>query len=169
MAAMNLSAPAEPDSSTGSCLLHWHQASALLRSLSSHQRTQSLRTQQSYKTHIHIRLISSLMKINVKTTLFSPYSNGNPHLPLYTVLTGSTASAVATRSSALWRRPLTISKPSFFPTTNIKLPYWRKTGGGNRFYSHEKKCTVPHLFSIFTFLPVQQTPVILTAQMGFHQ
>ncbi|KAF3860389.1 hypothetical protein F7725_000644 [Dissostichus mawsoni] len=46
------------------------------------------------------------------------------HYPLIIehVLTGSTASAVATRSSALWRRPLTISSPSNFPTTNTRLP-----------------------------------------------
>lgn len=121
---INMSVPAEPDSSTGSCLLHWHQAFAQLRLLSSHHRTQSLRTQQFYKTHI--RLISILIKTKVKTKFPSVYSKGNPHLPLYTVLTGSTASAVATRSSALWRRPLTISKPSFLPTTNIRLPCGRK-------------------------------------------
>jgi len=51
--ALNMSVPAELDSSTGSCLLHWHQAFAQLRLLSSHQRTQSLRTQQFYKTHTH--------------------------------------------------------------------------------------------------------------------
>lgn len=50
----------------------------------------------------------------------------SPHLPRYTVLTGSTARAVATRSSALCRRPLTMSRPSIFPTTKIRLPYTKQ-------------------------------------------
>lgn len=50
-----------------------------------------------------------------------------PHLPRYTVFTGSTARAVATRSSALCLRPLTMSSPSIFPTTKIRLP-WERPG-----------------------------------------
>lgn len=50
----------------------------------------------------------------------------SPHLPRYTVLTGSTARAVATRSSALCLRPLTMRRPSIFPTTKIKLPYTKE-------------------------------------------
>lgn len=50
----------------------------------------------------------------------------SPHLPRYTVFTGSTARAVATRSSALCLRPLTMTRPSIFPTTKIRLPYTKQ-------------------------------------------
>ncbi len=43
------------------------------------------------------------------------------YLPLYTNFMGSTASAVATTSSALCLRPLTTISPSIFPTTNTRL------------------------------------------------
>lgn len=44
------------------------------------------------------------------------------HLPLYTNFMGSTASAVATMSSALCLRPLTTMSPSILPTTNTRPP-----------------------------------------------
>lgn len=44
------------------------------------------------------------------------------HLPLYTNFMGSTASAVATISSALCLRPLTTIRPSIFPDTNTSPP-----------------------------------------------
>lgn len=46
------------------------------------------------------------------------------YLPLYTNFIGSTASAVATTSSALCLRPLTTISPSIFPTTNTRLSWW---------------------------------------------
>lgn len=50
------------------------------------------------------------------------------YLPLYTNFMGSTASAVATTSSALCLRPLTTISPSILPTTNTRLS-WRDTHG----------------------------------------
>lgn len=61
--------------------------------------------------------------IFVSTQFLYRISWCSPHRPRYTVLTGSTARAVATRSSALCLRPLTMSSPSIFPTTKIRLPY----------------------------------------------
>lgn len=54
--------PAALCSSTENCLLHSPQASALLQSRSSHQRTPSLRTQQSWHTHTQISFINTNVK-----------------------------------------------------------------------------------------------------------
>lgn len=105
------------------------------------------------------------------------------HLPRYTVLTGSTARAVATRSSALCLRPLTMSRPSILPTTKIRLPYTKQrthTGLGGHYplsiQTHLKeweqngllKGSSSHSCSTVmrqADLLGQQTPGVLTAQM----
>lgn len=50
--------------------------------------------------------------------------SGLLYLPLYTNFMGSTASAVATTSSALCLLPLTTISPSILPTTNTRLSWW---------------------------------------------
>lgn len=71
------------------------------------------------------------------------------YLPRYTVLTGSTARAVATRSSALCLRPLTMSRPSIFPTTKIRLPCDEGGGGDTwmrfsaRYHPRRHACDEP--------------------------